>query len=357
MDFNTSQTVNLVNRNEFEANSRSVFSPKQISRLSVVRFLPQLLRLLIPLILSVVVFVQVRDNFTPESLSLDDPSSLVFSIIGHAIAFLLFVVFLQQIADILNYKAGAPTLFAWPAIRNDMQNRGIRVTQGSPVFINRRRYVFRSSHGDLVLPDNLNSGLIPGALYQVYYLEQSRVVLSAQPAREPDQQQVISAVQNILYQAFRFGPAELAANQTGEMTPSQNIGKLGIQIGASILAVVFSVLLFVATISRPESLPLPPLMMYLAALGCGLIGAWMLVLAMLDLGPTAVQQVAGIMKKEVRRIENSRGRGAKHYLFSINDLEFDVNQKNYIALVENLQYQVYYLKHTKIVLSIEVTGL
>jgi hypothetical protein len=81
------------------------------------------------------------------------------------------------------------------------------------------------------------------------------------------------------------------------------------------------------------------------------IGIMMLLQGLLDIVFPNLQQVQGQAHKEIR-ISKTKNQSV-HYYYVIGEQRFEVNKTAYTALIDGLEYRIYYLPRTKKLISIE----
>ncbi|MCS7011927.1 MAG: hypothetical protein NZL98_11200 [Anaerolineales bacterium] len=199
---------------------------------------------------------------------------------------------------------------------------------------------------------------MPGGLYRVFYLEESGVVLSAEEVFSPSPAQVRAALNGILAQASGFTLDDLEANRRGELTSAQRMKPLG-QMLIGIVMIVFALTLIgvlyfsVWPELQSENSSLIPLFIFVFVFGfIGLFGVRTALAGLLDLLFAFLKQVRGVERRE----EHLRGHRSRSRVYSyvIGGQRFKVSSQAYNALVEGLEYCIYYLPHTYKLLSIEV---
>lgn len=196
-------------------------------------------------------------------------------------------------------------------------------------------------------------GLLPGVPYQVYYLPESRLVLSVEPAQNIATNQVQEAVNQILIKAHRFTPEELEANRMGQITTSQRLKPLPTAIGGFLLSLtIFIGLIIDLATGLTLSSQIFPLI--IAVLGF-YYGSTRFGNALTDMLQSAPSELSGIAFKTLR-VGGRRNREA-FYFYRFDSGELQVSHKAYDLLLPNLEYRVFYLPKTGRILSMELTGL
>ncbi len=261
---------------------------------------------------------------------------------------LLFIVI--SLAGVWNMFSG------WQKVSRDRQNNAIRQAQGRVSF-DKNGYFFEADgrHLKFTSPD-LTGGLLPGGVYRVFYLQESGLLLSAEEVFPPSPAQVRAALTEILAQANGFTLDDLAANRNGEVTLAQRMKPLGQVIGGAVfglMALAFGGLFFLQVIPNVETgEALPALLIPALVFGVfALVGGWMVVGGLLDIAISSLEQAQGAGRKE-KRTSGSRSRSTRYY-YVIDGKSFQVTRRAYAALLEGLDYRIYYLPRTKKLVSIE----
>lgn len=245
-------------------------------------------------------------------------------------------------------------------VNRDLQQNAIRQAQGRIAF-GKQGYFFDADGQPLRLPHlDQSDGLLPGVLYRVYYLAESRLVLSAEEAFPPSPAQVRAALTEILAQANGFSQDDLTANRNGILTPPQR-RKLLAQAMVGIFQITFG--LISAWFAYRQILPWKTeigALFSLAALGVVLlifvlIGGQTAMRSLLDLTTGSIEQEQGTGRKE-KQVSQGRNR-ATRYFYVIGNLKFQVSMRAYNALFEGAKYCAYFLPRTKKLLSIEAVDV
>lgn len=350
--FLSNDIVNLINPLDFQANARGELSELQRKRLSGLNILGRLAIRIVPMMIILCVVLGILGVSFTQLMEEDFFTTIFFLCLSGMVFASIPISLFQQRSDLI-------LLFKWPAIQQDINNRAIRSTQGTSAYRN-DGYVFETMGQDLSLPANMDSGLIPGAPYIIYYLEQSGMVLSAEAAGEPKLEQVASTIQETLYKFHGFGPNELAANRNGEILGAQRLkpaGRAGLALILGMIALLFGVSFVGAVQSNPKNvvvLAIVLLTIFLVLMG---LSIWMFIQGIMDVNTATVSQVTGPGRKEERITRTGRSGSQTTYYYVISGVSFQVSRKAYQAFVEGLQYRAYYLPRTKILLSLEVVGL
>lgn len=193
--------------------------------------------------------------------------------------------------------------------------------------------------------------LLPGA-YHFYYFPRSRYLLSAQPL-DPDVSAGQANLQQNLGRTFRFNDNDLTANRAGQLSARQRLRLLWRIGGYSLLLVGLVTIATAMVVASTTTTEGRMTWWQIGILGLALVTAlgWLahtLVMLIMDL-------LWGQMKTAVGRVHvhtRSQGRGVQVY-YVVNGIELPVKASAYYALVDGLQYRVYYTSRSKTIMSIE----
>lgn len=245
-------------------------------------------------------------------------------------------------------------------VNRDRRNNAVRQAQGRVSF-DHKGYFLEADGRHLKLPaPEQTGGLLPGAVYRVFYLEESGLVLSAEEVFPPSPAQVRAALNEILAQANGFSVEDVAANRNGEVTPAQRIKPLPQLVSGvvfSLVALAFGSFFYFQIVPEIED-SAALLMLVVPALFLAiffLLGGWMALSGLLDVSFPTVASIAGKARKE-KRTSGGRSRSTRYY-YVIGNEYFQVSRRAYNALVENLTYRIYYLPRTRKLISMEVLDL
>lgn len=241
-------------------------------------------------------------------------------------------------------------------LKRDRENRAIRQAQGQVAF-DKNGYSFQAGERRLALLSTEHTGgLLPGATYRVFYLEESGFLLSAEEVFPVSPAQVRAALVEILAQANGFTLDDLTHNRNGEATPAQRMKPLGgVILGAvfGLMALAFGGLFFFQIYPNVDSgEALPALLIPALVLGIfALVGGWMFLNGLLDMSVSSIEQAQGPGRKE-KRTSGGKNRSTRYY-YVIDGKSFQVSRRAYTALLEGIDYRIYYLPRTKKLVSIE----
>lgn len=240
-------------------------------------------------------------------------------------------------------------------LKRDYAKRAIRQGQGH-LSHDKKGYFFELDNGlQLRLPAGESNGLLPGAMYQIFYLEESGFCLSASEPRPTSPFQVQSALNDILCSANGFSAEDLLANQNDEVTFSQRKKPLASALTGAMIVLLF-LLFLVPFLLQPFSrdLRLSSIAVALIVILVGIfpfIGSTMLLNGLIETAFPKLQQVQGKAHKTIR-VSKGKNRTI-HYYYVINEHKFEISKTAYTALIDELEYRIYYLPRTKKLISIE----
>lgn len=241
-------------------------------------------------------------------------------------------------------------------LNRDLANRAIREGQGQLLY-GKKGYLFDMGGTTLSMPANQSNGLLPGTTYQVCYLEESGVLLSATVVSQATPAQMRTALNDILASANGFTGDDFLANQNGSVTFAQR-KKLfpAMLFGAAIilLPLIWMIPVALPYLSSPANASSSNLLFVVMVFGIlSLFGFILMMRALLDVLAPGLQQVQGIVMKEQRVVSTGKGSHVEYY-YTIGKQRFTVNFRAYTALIDGLQYRIYYLARSKKLISIEV---
>ena len=339
-----SSSQNLLDPALVEANRRGEVTPEQTAWLKSRAWggmnRPALVALAAGVGLAALGFV-----FFAFSTNLDSQFILIMGlVIAGMLGLLLLPRLLRAIRDSTN-------------LGSDLRSSLIRQAAGELTF-DQGSYRAVAGGGSLSLPASSNAGgLLPGIRYDFYYLEESRLVLSAEPFGTGSPGAVVKALAPILAAANSFVDADLQANRNGELSPSQRNRLLRKALSGAI-PVFFGVLFGLALIlpsliagNLPEnfaSLAVPLAMMAYFLVS----GGRSIYRNLSDAFSGALETVQGVAAKSSEQRSSGRSR-RRVYLYNIGNLNFEVPQGAYQALIDGLEYRAYYVPRTRQLLSIE----
>jgi hypothetical protein len=175
-------------------------------------------------------------------------------------------------------------------------------------------------------------------------------VLSAEEASPANAVQVRAGVNEALATANGFSPEDLTANRNGQTTPAQRSKLRWNAFSGTVLAVIALTVLFPVVLSLlfpGTKTALPSLFLILIAAFFLLIGSSMVVNALIDMFISTPQQTQGPGHKEKRTHRRTL------YYYVIGGRGFEIGYGPYLALIDGLDYRVYFLPRTKRLIAIE----
>ena len=341
---NVEMPVNLLNEQAFAANQRGQITPeqqKEFSSISWMRVVGLVFVIaLLGCVLGLGIFSLVGWAGT-RSLG-NILLSLLFALIFLAVSFSIAYSILQPIRR----RA---------VIQRDYENGGMRQGEGQLVY-GKKGYSFDLGNGmtTLPLPANQSNGLVPGTIYQVYYFEGSGYLLSAKAARPANPTQVASALNDILAMVNRFSAEDLLANCQGQVTTGQR-AKLIPNLFMGIFIIALGVLFFVPFGMTFASSRNTLTMLLLTAFFVifPVIGLFIIFKALSEMAFPTLKSLDGVGFKGQRVVHTGKSSYVE-YFYTIQGQRFVVNHRAHTALVDGLNYRIYYLPRSKKMLSIEV---
>jgi hypothetical protein len=340
----TSKSLNLLDTALVEANRRGEITPDQAGWLKSKAWGGMNRFSRVALIVGVG-FASLLFVFFALTTDLDRQFILIM---GLVIAGLLGLVLLPRILRAIRDSS---------QLDSDRQGGLIRQAAGELAF-DQGGYRAMAGDGALSLPASSNAGgLLPGVRYLFYYLEQSRFVLSAEEFGTGSASAVRKALAPILAGANRFADEDLQANRNGQISPPQRNRLLRKTLSGGIS--VFFGLVFAAAFALPYllngSLPenIASLAIPLAMMAYLLFSGGLSIYRNLgDALSGALETVQGAGAKSTEQRSSGRSRRTV-YLYNIGNLNFEVPQGAYQALIDGLEYRAYYVPRTRQLLSIE----
>jgi hypothetical protein len=346
LDFfrNLYQPVNLLDVQTFEANRRGEITADQHKYFSSIVGWKSMILMAFVLIFFLGIFIFM---LFPITLGGNWFANLLPILVIGGVSLVLMLL--------IGYAIAVP-LFRYFKFRRDLANHAIRQGQGQLLY-GKKGYAFDLGGNTLPMVGNLSNGLIPGNTYQVYYLEESRFLLSATMTHQASPAQANAALNQILASANGFSAEDVLANQQGEVTfaqrsklfPKAVTGAL-IVLGSLAFSIPFVLGPLFSNAKTPGAFSIF-LILLLAILP--VVGGFMLITALLDIFMPKLEVFQGAAFKTHRVVNTGRSSHVEYY-YTINQKRFNVRQRAYTALVDGLEYRLYYLPRTKKLVSIEV---
>ncbi|CAG0932285.1 hypothetical protein TFLX_02520 [Thermoflexales bacterium] len=248
-------------------------------------------------------------------------------------------------------------------LQQDLHAPEIQSATGQLV-LEERGYMADISERRLPLPPNRGQ-LLPGITYQFYYLPQSGAVLSAEEIQTPDAAMAREHLTDLLAQANQCDADALTANRQGRLATRQASRLFKTFVQGLILSAISTgvVAVFLVTFLAPPNLAIGIRLpgVAFAVLFGGLFvwaGVSQVLRAALDLMANRVVCVEGPVQKQIKvsRTHSARGgprRTSRRFYYLINSQRFQVSERAYHALIEDLPYWLYYTPRSKLLMSIE----
>jgi hypothetical protein len=185
--------------------------------------------------------------------------------------------------------------------------------------------------------------------YRFYYLPRTGLVVMAEKISDMSVEVAVPSLLQVLASTNNFSLVDLAQNHKGELSLRQENHLFG-EAAFSGLVLLIGVALFVSMISR--ILRGTPSATYLLLL---IIGA----IVMLRFGWSTANLIADIWSGKVISVEGSvgreihRARFSESYYYVLGMDQFQVSYAAYNALFEGKPYRIFYVPHSKRLVSIE----
>lgn len=338
--------INLVDPAEASANRMGQITPAQNEWLNTAAFGGTgLIRVILPLVVSL---------FLCSFLGIFSFSGL--SDVWYVLLFLVLVFLIVGWQVVPGFIGGMQRA---SKLRTDRQSGLIRQAVGELGF-GKDGYVAQAGDRQLFIPSSKDTcGLLPGVRYNFYYLEESGIVLSAEQLGGVSAASMRTSLNRILAEANKFASEDLSANQLGEISEGQrgrlvrkSLGGLGLALFMVVVALGVGAALFFSG----ESIDWMAILIFLGVFGIfGAIGALSMFNSFMDLNAMPEMEEGRGGKHTERRRSGKSSRTV--YFYDIGNMKFQVSQRAYLALIENVQYRAYYAPRSKTLLSLEVTGL
>jgi len=344
---NIALPVNLLDEQAFEANRLGQVTAFQQKQFSSNIGWAKMIGLLFIMVVLAAIFIFVFSSALSGGKSYT--SLLPALVIG--LVFLMLILFFgngifQQLRKNAKFK-------------HDLANGAIRLGQGQLLY-KKNGYVFDLGNEiTLPMPANQANGLQPGTIYQIYYLEESRYPLSAKVARPATDLQMTTALNDILASVHRFSAEDLLANRQGEVTWAQRqkrFSSLLLGIGIMFGSLCFFIPFVIFPLSSKNS-SVFSVIFILVLLGIfPVLGAIMSIKALLDIFMPKLLTIQGVAFKGYRVVITGKSSHIEYY-YSINNQRFTINYKAYTALIDGLEYRIYYLARSHKLISIETLNM
>ncbi|MFO8037700.1 MAG: hypothetical protein R6U57_13845 [Anaerolineales bacterium] len=281
-------------------------------------------------------------------LSQDVPGKIVL-----AFAIVVFLsglaLFIFKLARFLTWRK---------TVKRELEDATIHHAMGELVF-GKEAFEVKVSDQRLRLPYESRGDLVPGVHYTVYYLPESRIVLSAEPLEPIREENVSESLTKILADVNQFSLEGLPDNRRGRLHRSQ-MRQFIPNIIVSLLLVVVPVgiiayqVLFQDLTLDLGNLDAGMLVMGVVFLALVLVGLYRLISLLSDMMGGWVESVEGIGTKEVEVKEDAEGDTSTYYYYVVGDMRFQVKKPAYRAFEEHREYRVFYTPSSKQMVNIEV---
>jgi hypothetical protein len=242
-------------------------------------------------------------------------------------------------------------------VKKELEEESIHHAVGELVF-GEETFEVKVADQRLRLPYESRGDLEPGVRYRVYYLPESRVVLSAEPLESIKEEKVSQGLTKILVDVNQFSLEALPDNRRGKLHRSQ-MKQFIPNILISLLLVIVPIGIIVyQVLSNDLSLDLGDLdtgmlIMGVVFLALILVGLYRLISLLSDMMGGWVESVEGIGTKKVEVKEDAEGDTSTYYYYVVGEMEFQVKKPAYRAFEEHREYRVYYTPSSKQMVNIE----
>ncbi|MBI5054810.1 MAG: hypothetical protein HZB52_16310 [Chloroflexi bacterium] len=259
------------------------------------------------------------------------------------------------IVGIITYLIEIP--FLWFYIRNMIihwEMRSGRITQAQGEIVWRRNRYVADAEGRRLQPLLGDVSLIPGE-YRFYFLPTSGRLLSVERTTSN-----IQLLRDALAQTNNFLTSALEANRKGLLATSQILRLLGM-IATNLFWSIFILIIFIGIgFAAYTYLPVFGFSRWYALIALGIGG--LIALGFMTQGVTLLADLANGKAsvadgKIAKTVQTTHSRhGTRHdYFYEVlyAHLKFEVSEAAHEALVDDLEYRLYYTPRTKIMVAIE----
>lgn len=280
-------------------------------------------------------------------LSQDVPGKIVlaFAIVVFVFGLVFFII---KLARFLTWRK---------TVKRELEEATISHARGELVF-GKEAFEVKVSDQRLRLPYENRGDLEPGVHYRVYYLPESKIVLSAEPLESIKEKDVSEGLTKILADVNQFSLEALPDNRRGRLHRSQmrqfipNIIVSLLLIMVPIGIIVYQVLYQDLSLDLGD-LDTGMLIMGIVFLALVLVGLYRLISLLSDVMGGWVESVEGMGTKKVEVKEDAEGDTSTYYYYVVGDMKFQVKQPAYRAFEEHREYRVYYTPSSKQMVNIE----
>jgi hypothetical protein len=199
--------------------------------------------------------------------------------------------------------------------------------------------------------------LLPGR-YRLYYLSGFQWLLSAERFEEDPQPDGLEQLKLALAQAHHIETDALDTNRSGQLTASQR-AKLLVRYAAGAIAgfAVAGLFLYVVGVFRISEYRwiLIPIVVGVSALTLSVLRQYLG--SPLEILQGQVLVAEGVVTKDVEMsLDHEYASVTASYYYRVNKLALPVNRAGYEALIDGLEYRLYYLPRSRKLVNIEVTA-
>lgn len=276
--------------------------------------------------------------------------------VSQTFVFIFFVAVLAVFLYVL--LARLIQFFRWRRItKRELEAGNIQEATGV-VSLGRNAFEIKLSDQRLRLPYPERGDLQPGIRYAVYFLPESKTVLSAEPVGPVEERQIRSGLTQILAEANHFSLEALADNRQGRLTPGQIkhlfpdllISLLMVCVPAGVLFYQWSEWGFSVDL---KTLELSTLLIGIALIAIAGFGTYRMISSVADMAGGWVESVEGVGRKRVKVKKDSDGDRNTNYFYRVGGLDFKVKERAYLAFEDGRKYRVFYTPSTRKMVNIE----
>jgi hypothetical protein len=231
---------------------------------------------------------------------------------------------------------------------DDLENRAVKTDIGR-IEWDGRRYQMRT---DTRLLRSLRSGVSspPPGHYSFYYLPRTGLVVLAEEMFTAETAEPRSALLQALANSNNFTDEDLAHNRNEMLSKRQENQLIQVVAWYLLILLVAAVLFGIMTpqIMRVVS-STGYLLLVIVPTVLALRFGWSALQIIVDLWNGRVKSVDGQIAREIRR-----SRYSNSYYYVMDGFRFQVSQAAHNALIEGRPYRVYYVPHSKRLISLEL---
>jgi len=259
------------------------------------------------------------------------------------------------VIGIITYLIEVP--FLWVYIRNMIINwelRSGRITQAQGEIVWRRNRYVADAQGRRLQPLFGDVSLIPGE-YRFYFLPTSGRLLSVERTTSN-----IQLLRDALAQTNNFLISALETNRKGLLATSQILRLLGMIATKLFWSVLILLVSIVISFAAYNYLPAFGISRWYAVIGFGiglLIAMGFMTQSVALLADLANGKASVADGKIAKTVQTTHSRHGTHhdYYYEVPQarLKFEVSEAAHEALVDDLEYRLYYTPRTKMMVAIE----